>query len=66
MGRTFACQILVDLVYELGANADLEQRNLISRQLATSALRNGSQEVQASVSQLLMSLNVSADGSTPS
>jgi hypothetical protein len=58
-------QILVDLVYELGANADMEQRSLISRQLATSALRNGNQDVQAQVSQLLLSLNVSLDSLAP-
>ena len=45
-------EILVDLVYELGANADLDHRNLISRQLAQCALRTGSQDVQAQVSQV--------------
>ena len=53
-------EILVDLVYELGANANLDQRGRISRQLAACALRTGSEEVQAQVSQLLMSLNFSA------
>jgi len=53
-------EILVDLVYELGANANVEQRNQISQQLAACALRTGSQEVQAQVSQLLLSLNWTA------
>ena len=34
-------EILVDLVYELGANANLDQRGRISRQLAACALRSG-------------------------
>jgi len=54
-------EILVDLVYELGANANAEQRSQISRQLAACALKTGSQEVQAQVSQLLLSLNWSAN-----
>ena len=53
-------QILVDLVYELGANANLEQRSEISQRLAACALRTGSQEVQAQVSHLLLSLNWTA------
>ena len=65
VGMLGCAQILVDLVYELGANADMEQRTLISRQLATSALRNGDQDVQAQVSQLLLSLNVSLDSLAP-
>lgn len=53
-------EILVDLVYELGANANLDQRKQISTQLASCALKTGSPEVQEQVSQLLTSLSWSA------
>jgi hypothetical protein len=53
-------EVMVDLLYELGANANEEQRTNICRELAASASRTGSPQVQEQVTQLLTSLNWSA------
>jgi len=50
-------EVMVDLLYELGANADQDQRALICRELASAALRTGNPQVQEQVTQLLQSLN---------
>mmetsp|Transcript_11430 Transcript_11430/g.22130 ORF Transcript_11430/g.22130 Transcript_11430/m.22130 type:complete len:291 (+) Transcript_11430:1-873(+) len=53
-------EVMVDLLYELGANADQEQRAVICRELAAAALRTGNPQVQEQVTQLLQSLNITA------
>ena len=38
-------QVMVDLIYELGANAQTEQRQSIGKHLAGAAAKTGNQEV---------------------
>ncbi|EKX32739.1 hypothetical protein GUITHDRAFT_148413 [Guillardia theta CCMP2712] len=50
-------EVMVDLIYELGANAQTEQRQTIGKHLAGAAAKTGNQELKMQIVQLAQSLS---------